>query len=270
MTLHRGIPFAWRTFALAASIALVASAAEAQLIIYDDFSTPRLSADRWEGRQIVTSDGGTGSALEIQRGIQNSRLVLDMRATGGISGGGGTITSENALLFANPNRLTEIAFKVALGQTEVTGCAAGGEAVSGARGVYALFNDGTGDVIATIEAGRSSAGATDLLEVVGSLVHRDDTGTSSIGTVSLGSWPAAQAVRLRVKWDPAHSAVLFQKDGEAAVSIAYTTAVVGPAFRSRKYLASFVTVTDCAAGPASNARALALINNVIVRVNPEP
>ena len=260
------------TFRLAARSVLVsvlmlllsAVAAQAQLVPYDTFTGPRLDADKWSGRQFVTREDGTGSLLETQREITPvETLVLQARAVGGDRSDTGIYSAENALLFRHSNRLSDIAFVVAVRSAQVTGCASGAGAAVAARGVFPLFNDGAGDVVAIVELQRSSYGAA--FDVLGWLVHRAAEGETVLGAVALGSADAGVKVRLRVKWDAAKNVVRFQRDGDVLVAaIPYANAVAGNA-GARKYLGAWTSVPDCTTGAAPTAAITALFNNV--RVN---
>jgi hypothetical protein len=249
-------------------LALTASMAEAQLLVYDDFSLGRIDETRWVGRQLVTNHGGTGSLLEIQREVTNAQvLLLQARVVSGKGEEPGRYSVDNALMFRDADALNEIMFDVAIRRVDVAGCAAGAEAEAGARGVFPLFNDGIGDVIAIVGVTRSSvsnAPAGDL-DVTASLVHRSDEGETPLGFLSLGSAALGRAVRLRSRWDPARNRVRFQRDADPLASIDYTNPVVAGPGRPRKHLAAIASVSDCASGSASAAVVAALDN---VRVNP--
>jgi hypothetical protein len=252
----------FRSFILAAICACSAPSAWAQQVLYDDFMAPLLDGTRWTGRQFNSGDGNA-SSLEIERSIANGRLLMRARVIGR-EAGEGERSSETALLFRRPGALDEVSFQVAVRDLQVAGCASGASSSAGARGVYAFFNDGEGDVVATIEVKRSSGwGPENLLEVVGTLVRRGTDGDTLLGSVPLGSALIGQRVKLRVKWHKATSEVRFQKDQDPAASIAYTNPVVGQAAAERKYLGLFGMAGGCS---ESSASAAALFNNV--RVNP--
>jgi hypothetical protein len=235
--------------------------AQAQLVPYDSFVGPKLDADKWRGRQFVTREDGTGALLEIQREITPvETLILQARAVGGDASDTGLFTAENALQFRHSSKLSDIAFAVVVRSAQVTGCAIGADAAVGARGVYPLFNDGTGDVVAIAEVTRTSSTA---LEVLASLVHRSAEGDTVLGSVSLGAADLNVRVRLRVKWDAANSAVRVHRDAAAAV-LPYANTVVSAA-GARKYLGAWTSVPDCTDGTTPTAGIAALFNNV--RVN---
>jgi len=252
----------FRSFILAVVFAWPAQPAHAQQILYDDFMAPLLDGTKWTGRQL-NSGGGNASSLEIERSIANGRLLMRTRVVGR-EAGVAERSSETALLFRRPAGLDEISFQVAVRDLQVAGCASGASSSAGARGVYAFFNDGEGDVIATIEVKRSSDWVpSNMLEVVATLVHRGVDGDVVLESAPLGSALVGQRVKLRVKWHKATSEVRFQKDQDPAASIAYTNAVIADAAGERKYLGVFGTAGGCS---ESSAAAAALFNNV--RVNP--
>jgi hypothetical protein len=242
-----------------AALACAPAIAEAQLVLYDDFSAPQLDETRWIGREIG------GGVLEIQREIQNERLTLQVRVRAGLADPSHERVGENALVPRRSKQFDEIAFHVAVRKADVSACASGEESVAAARGVYPLFNDGTGDVVAIIAAERSSAAAPGDLDVVGSLVHRSDAGDALLGSVHLGSAVVGQWMRLRVKWAAAASAVRYQKDAEPVSSIEYTNAVVAAPAAPRKYLGAQGVAGGCPSATASSSLVAAFDN---VRVNP--
>lgn len=243
---------------------LVTSAAQAQLVVYDSFAGPKLDADKWIGRDFATRQGGTGSLLEIQREITPiETLVLQARSVGGDASDTGLFSAENALVFRHSHRLADISFVLSVRSAQATSCSASGNAAVAARGVYPFFNDGSGDVIAIIEAVRSTASSASL-EVVGSLIHRGEAGDELLGSVSLGFAELNTKMKLRVKWDAAGSRVRFSRD-DVGGALAYTNVPVADA-QGRKYLGANTIVPDCTGGAVSSAAITALFNNV--RVNP--
>jgi len=259
MLRHRS--FLFRSFIVAIFFASFAAPARAQQILYDDFTAPLLDGGKWTGRQF-NSGGGKGSSLEIERSVANGRLLMRARVVGREAGEGDR-SSETALLFRRAGALDEISFSVAVRDLQVAGCASGSAAFAGARGAYAFFNDGEGDVTAIIEVRASSSwAASNMLEVVGTLVRRGADGDTVLGSIPLGSALVGQRVKLRVKWARALSEVKFQKDSDPVASIPYTNAVVGAADPDRKYLGVFGAAAACG---ESSAAAVALFNNV--RVN---
>src|SRR3982751_830008 len=93
--------------------ALMAPVAQAQLVVYDDFSAPQLDAGRWVGRQLQTRAGGTGDLLEVQREVNSTQaLVLQARAVGGKGVDGGLFTAENALFLRRPGAVNDLSLDV--------------------------------------------------------------------------------------------------------------------------------------------------------------
>jgi hypothetical protein len=257
-----------RTLLAGALLALTAPLVHAQVVIYDEFTGSRIDESRWVGREVVTREGGRGSLLEIQREVTSAQaLVLQTRVASEKGDETGRYAVDNALMFQHAQALSEIVFDAAVRRIDVEGCAAGAEAEAGVRGVFALFNDGLGDVVAVVRVSRSSASTAPAgeLQVDASVVHRTDQGESLLGYVSLGSTTLGRQVRLRTRWDPARNRVRFQRDAESLVAIDYTNPVIAAPGRPRKYLAATAAVSDCSASPTS-AAVVAAIDNV--RVNP--
>jgi hypothetical protein len=247
-------------------LSMTAPVAQAQLIVYDDFATARIDESRWTGRQITTRTGGTGSLLEIQREVTNAQaLVLQTRVVGGSGAEGGGYSVDNALAFRHSQALSEIMFDVVVRRAEAGSCSLG-NATASARGVFPLFNDGLGDVVAIVGVSRSANAGTAPanLDVVASLVHRTDTEETSLGSMVLGSTTIGQRVRLRMRWDPANDRVRFRRDAEALVSIDYSNPEAAEPTRPRKYLSATSSVSDCAAG-SSSAAVTAAFDDVRVR-----
>jgi len=241
--------------------------AQAQLVSYDDFTAGRIDEARWTGRQFTTRAGGTGDLLEIQREVTKAQaLVLQSRVVGGTKADGGVFSVDNALVFRRSQPINEIVFDVTVQRAEVRACGSGQDAAAGARGVFPLFNDGNGDVVAIIGvmASPESAVAASELEVVASLVQRTAAGDVALGTLALGPAAADRAVRLRTRWDAAKNRVRFQKDADAVMAIDYLNPVIAPA-DAPKYLSTLTSVSDCTAHGTS-AAVVALFDNV--RINP--
>jgi hypothetical protein len=252
-------------FIAAIVLSLTATVAQAQLVPYDNFAGPKLDAEKWSGRQFVTREDGTGSLLEVQREITPlETLVLQARSVGGDASNSGLFTAENALLFRHSKRLTDIAFTAFVRSAQVAGCTGGADAAVSARGVFPLFDDGSGDVVAIVEVTRSSASPA-AFDVVASLVHRGAEAETILGYAWLGSVDVNVKVKLRVKWDPANSVVRINKDGDIAAALGYAN-VIASEPRARKYLGAWTSVPDCLSGTAPTAAITALFNNV--RVNP--
>lgn len=241
---------------VALCLTMTAAVAEAQVTLYDDFTSPRIDENKWVGRQFVTREGGTGDLLEIQREISAAQmLVLQTRVVGGRADMFGTVTVENALAFRHAQTFDGIVFDVAVRKLDVTGCVGTAATEIEARAVFALFDDGFGDVVADVGVMRSSDSAAPAgeLEVTASLVHRSDAGNTLLDRVSLGSAVLGQQMKLRLRWDAARSRVRVQRDADAAVSIGYVNAVLGEPARPHKYLAARAKVGDCATAPGRGA-----------------
>ena len=265
---HQPLTTMRRLLVVGALLALTAPVVEAQLVVYDDFSGGRIDETRWVGRQLVTNEGGTGTLLEIQREVTNAQvLMLQARVVSGKGEEPGRYSVDNAMMFRESNALNEIAFDVVVRRVDVSSCTVGADAEAGVRGVFPLFNDGLGDVIALIAVTRSSGSNAPAgeLDVTASLVHRTEEADTPLGFLSLGSATLGRSVRLRTRWDPARNRVRFQRDADPLASIDYMNPVIAGPGRPRKHLAVTASVGDCSSGSASAAAVAALDN---VRVNP--
>jgi hypothetical protein len=257
------------TFSRALPTAIVflsaVGAAEAQLTVYDDFSAARLDETRWIGRQFQDRDEGKGHVLEIQREVGAAQaLILQIRTVGGATDLG-SFSAENALLMRRSNNVSDIAFDVAIRKLEARGCDSGGQSAASARGVFPLFNDGAGDVVAVLEVGRSSSAVEGELTVSASLVHRSDVSDTILAVLPLGLAALGQPIRLRMRWDGTRSQVRFNRDADVPLHLDYANPVRSAAGRPSKYFAAASQVADCATG-SSTASVIVAIDNV--RVSP--
>lgn len=253
-----------RALFAAALLALTAPVAQAQLVVYDDFTAPRIDASKWVGKQLQTRSGGTGDLLEVQREVTAAQaLVLQARAVGGRGVDGAVFTAENALVLRHAGVVNDIAFDVLVKRAETAGCGTASASQASARGVFTLFNDGEGDVIAIVEVGSSSMTAAGGLAVSASLVRRTADADSVLASLSLGAANLGDQVKLRVRWDAAKNQVRFLRDGQVAGALDYTNPVVSAAGRP-KYLSVLTSVADCGSSQ-SGAAILAQFDNV--RIN---
>ena len=248
-----------------AFMASTAPVAQAQLVMYDDFSGGRLDPDRWNGKHNITNVG-SGDLLEVQREINAAQqaLVLQARVVGSTGWDGGFFSAENALALRRASTVSDIAFDVTVRRIDFGGCQAGPDAEASARGVFALFNDGVGDVVAIVGVGRSSSDSAQSLSVSASLVYVADDGTKELGSISLGAAAPGQTVRLRARWEQGKNRVRFGRDDAALAPIDYTNPVVAKAGKPGKYFAALATVPQCTVG-AGNALVLASFDNVRVQ-----
>jgi len=257
-----GITHGRRALLVGALLALTASAAQAQQVIYDDFSAARIDASKWVGRQFQTRAGGNGDLLEVQREVTSAQaLVLQARAVGAKGTDGGLYTAENALLLRRAGVVNDIAFDVVVKKAEATGCATATASQAAARGVFTLFNDGEGDVMAIVQVG--NAGTPGGLDVSASLVRRVADADSVLASLALGSANLGDQIKLRVRWDAANNQVKFLRDGLVGGMAQYTNPVVSSAGRP-KYLSVLTSVADCGV-TGSSAAIVAQFDNV--RIN---
>jgi hypothetical protein len=253
-----------RALIAGALLALTAPSAQAQLVVYDDFSAPRIDASKWFGRQLQTRAGGNGDLLEVQREVTaDQALVLQARAVGAKGTDGGLFTAENALFLRRPGLVNDIAFDVVVKRAEAAGCATAAASQAAARGVFTLFNDGEADSIAIVEVGISSITAAGGLTVSASLVRRTADTDSVLASLALGAANFGDQIKLRVRWDAAKNQVRFLRDGLVAGTAEYTNPVVSSTGRP-KYLSVLTSVADCGKDQSS-AAIVAQFDNV--RIN---
>lgn len=216
-----------------------AAPANAQAMLYDDFSGQSLDPAKWSGIQLTTTTGPSfGPALELERGIvgggeNKGTLNLSHRVVGSPLAGGRTI-SRNRLQFFTSQVFQEVKFDVKVNSFDVAGCPAGSSSRARADFSGGFFNDPNfpgpgqvGNVHARIELFRDSASLDppDLLTARGFLFRCLDAPCfSSVDSpvVVLGLIPLDTTATLRVAWDPANNKFDFQLNSDPVQSIGYS------------------------------------------------
>jgi hypothetical protein len=246
-------------FTVAGVIGITPSRVLAQSTLYDDFSGTDLNPDKWWGYQYQFG-GGTG--LELVRQIQNGALILSHRVAGGVLSDVGTHESDNEVGFQRTG-IIALQFDVNVASFLATSCPTSvWSSFASARAINGLFNDGRGDVRASIEARRDSASSDppDQLQVVAFLWHTVD---GTLNFVDLGPLSTSTTATLRMTWNQAGHAVDFQMNGNPIQSVSYTRDDSLPARDPTAVLAASGFAANCTAG-RQFATISATFGNVLV------
>jgi len=270
--------------------------ADAQGVLYDDFSAKELDATKWIGFQ-VSAGSFAGSPLEITRTIKGHRLELSHRMVGGSSPSTGQ-ESRNRLTmraFFSPlvglvQNIAGVEFDILPRAFETAGCPTPTPVPTRVRAGYnnQMFNDpaipnaggNTGNVGAVVELRRNSTDgdADDVIRALG-IVYRcvnAECSQTISAAVDLGAVSRGDEVHLMLRWQPALNGVSFQKDGDAPLFISYAAPPFNvnpvidetmnppkPAGFSFRALDLVVTAPACVEQP-TEASITALVDNVVV------
>jgi|GEM_PF-6872814 len=203
-------------FLAACLLMATATLAHAQGTLYDDFGGGLLDPDRWRGDQNTS---GPGSPLELQRVVENGRLLLLHRTVGDDELDLGLTTSVNQLALRNAGSVTGIGFEVTPTAALAESCSGPGAVpTASARAIQTLFNDGTADVVTTISARRISTTPAGQVDVIGILTHLVD---GVLGFADLGTAPLGATVQLEMDWDATADQVTYRRDGGAPQIVIY-------------------------------------------------
>lgn len=250
--------------------------AYAQSTLYDDFSSSRLNANKWFGRQFV--QGGNGG-LELTRKSQQGQLFMFHRVLGGTAANIGQHIGRNQIEILNPNSITAMRFDVRVTAVRLRGCTVGGADRSNTRARMSgfLFNDGTstgprdstGDVSMAVEVLRRTTDTDppDVLDIQGFLTRCQDAVCSAspvLAIADLGSTSIGTPVTLRWNWVPTTNRVNVQKDSNPVLSLVYPPANELPPVNVSKRLEVRVDAANCTVGPRPFAEMGAFFDNVFV------
>lgn len=219
----------WVRAASAAAVALLCTGAQAQVTVYDDFSSPVIDNSRWQETE-------SWRYVDAQGRLNLGRYSL------------GSSASDTGVLYENLNlTATDAAparqLRATLRVTAISvpqGCPTNTTqtyAYSRARVIGALFSarsggpvagDRTGDVLAQIRVGRTSStsDATGVLRVQGvlSVCTSPDCNQSSLigSTQDLGTTTLGSSVKAAISWSKSLNTVSFSRDGQPAKVVSYT------------------------------------------------
>jgi hypothetical protein len=237
--------------------------AQAQNLVYDTFTAPKINANKWTAEQ-----SGAGG-LDLVRQITGGRLVLGHRVVGEVTAETGENNSANSLRFLRNRDWSGIRFVVRVTELALRGCATAGTAPAQARvGVFGrFFHDGRRDVNALLFAERFSdtTDAPGLLRVVGVVTRCTDaacTAVEEVGAVDLGTLAVGVETTLLLRWASATNRFLFRKGDAAARAIRYEAAV--PSERTTRNLSVGGRAPHCPDMPRPFATITATIDNVMI------
>jgi hypothetical protein len=241
------------------------------LVLYDDFSGPRIDPTKWNDwmasgsmreavRELSPSYQGEGNKRRLhvfQRAY--SETFNDLDASYGWLG----------LQFSNPTPITEVSFKIAVNSATVSECqsnpSVGSSVWAGFGGRFFSTDgspDGSNDVNAGVELFRDSTNTGAMLgvrAVIGAPGYYD---SRTLGFVSLG-----QTAKLHAKWDQPNHQFIFQLNGDPVVSMAYSLIDTYPPGISLKVLSVTRGIPNCTTSPLGSAMMDAYFDSVYVNAH---
>ena len=242
------------------ALAVLASAAvsEAQLVLYDDFSSRIIDPAKWLGTDA--SGGLANPTTEITRRIELGKLRLRLNQYGLTNSNSGTSGGQVRLAFANPVPITTIQASLIVLSGEALFCPtnAGVSVRSRAQIVGSFFNDGsstvagdrTGDVLGTIQLVADPT----LGDIIQAVISRcPDASCSSATTLSaqtfIMGWVPYLPLTLTLTWDAAHDQFVYTLKpvlGRAeTITLPYTQADALPPVVNFKQLQVNNSATNC-------------------------
>jgi hypothetical protein len=199
--------------------------------------------ESWAGRATIRADrwfGGSDAGLERRREVQDDKLILRLRRTGGTaSDAGATGFFSNRLNFARPLTVDAVEAEFRVRRLELSGCAANSTPSLTRAAAIDLnrINDQdpaaprvpgsvAGDHLGRVEAFRASNSTArdDVLTVRGVVFRCNDAGCTSSTVVTqavLGEVTRGTPFRLRLVWDRTAHRFLAGLNHDADVPLVY-------------------------------------------------
>ena len=261
-------------------LVVTSSAGVPQLKLYDNFSAKHFDPSKWIGepasivggsdkdrREVTVELAGAGAARHLHIAQTSYADVTDNE---GVNGSG------FGLGFADPSKVTAVAFTLVVNQEESAGCA--NNAASEDVGFFGdYFNptgaqDGqTGDVVASIGASRSSsttsADSGNSLDVNGSISQCVDSKCNNQTTLAFEDFGPVQpgsANTLSVSWDQPNHQFIFRVNNNPPVPVKYTVSDSFPPGLADRSFFVFGSVPHCTTMPRPFASIDASFDNVYV------
>jgi hypothetical protein len=214
----------------------IAFSAQAQLTVYDDFSGPYLSPDRW---YVYNQYDITITSMEGGLRIKSGKLGYYSRNFGGEESDSGRPRARRRLVMQNGLNVTAMETSVQVKGLEVTGCANNTTpSRAEVRIGGAFFNDvgiceGEGSVTGDVQAYiglRKDTDDPDLpsgyMRAIGTVLRCNNSGctdTTEIGTQDLGLVKVGKKVKLLMRIEKAQDRFVFKLDKKGAeVPISYS------------------------------------------------
>jgi len=252
-----------------------AGTTEAQLVLYDDFTGPRIDPARWFAPGEIT-DGRFAPNEETSRAIASGSLRQSLTTYGGTEGDVDVFgIGRQRLRFFDGTGLTTIQATVNVNSVTVETCAANPNSTrASAQIAGTFFNDGTpdpknreGNILAAFGKFRDSR----LGRRFEAFVFRCDPADCDnvvASHVFASTWTNGSVHTLRLEWDAAADLFRFTIDpggpGEEIAELPYafsdTTPLIGPDF---KELRVENAVAECTAGQKRSSIS-ALFDDVMV------
>ena len=216
---------------IAAAVVGCPVTSQAQMVLYDDFSSGIIDGVKWFGTDAF---GGTANpTTEIIRRIEHGKLRLRLNQYGLTTSNSGTSGGQVRLAFQNPASITAIQAGVTILSGEALGCPANAGATvrSRAQLVGGFFNDGsstgagdrTGDILAFIHKVTDPT-VGELMQ--GGFTRCADATCSSNPTLSAQTfgrtWAPYQAHTLTLTWDAANHQFVFAAKGARGPAETFT------------------------------------------------
>jgi hypothetical protein len=244
-----------------------------QLVLYDDFHSPRIDPNKWNGMWGDFSDmREMVREIITQPWTRDRALRVSMRAYAFDWGVGGPL----GLVFAHPERVSEIVATVTVRAAEATTCPeVGGFSVAVAELRGQFFNvldapvpgSSRGDVQVALTINRSATDPNSAMEVDGFFNSCDDDYCSSqtnLGGGTLGYVYPGQPARLRMKWDQPNHRFIFQLNRQTPFISPYTVSDTTPAQFPAKWIGLTRVLPGCTTTPRPTVMMDAYFNDVYV------
>lgn len=260
-----------------AALALASDVRATELALYDDFSGPEISPDKWGGFEGFT--GSFDPNTEAKRFIQFGKLHVDLTTYGGVASSSNGLVGRFGLVVANPAPITAIEASVTVKRASFQDCADNptpSRAI--ARIIGAFFNDGsstgpsdrTGNILAGIQKHLDLNGN----HFVAFVDRCPDAGCPTSTTLSsfafTTTWTPGRADTLRLEWDPTVNRFLFTLNAgtsrEESTGLTYTVSDSLPPVINFKQLVVQNRGANCLSGRMKVVME-ALFDNV--KLNPE-
>lgn len=260
------------------TLALVVPAnSQAQLMLYDNFSSPSIDPSKWIGvdcdptslrdttRRVVTEESDSGNGLLHLFGAAYAFTNTDSGGTGCPFGLG----------FANPASVTDISFTVTVQKMVAIGCVTNSSPSIGSVELRARFfnteNPPTsqlGDVETVIGPSRVSTDTGNQFTVVALYTRCDDSFCNSRTTLDyrvLGTVYPGQRARIRITWDQLNHRFIYRLNQQPEVISPYTVSdVSAPFFGPFRDIDITHVVPNCTTSPRPVVTADAYFGNVYV------
>ena len=193
----------------------------AKLPIYDDFSSETIDRSKWR------------QSAEV-RFVDSKQALIGRRFYGGTSSDSGLLAESYGLSMTDGTPPKGLAADITVLETEVEGCPANpSPSFARARLSAAYFNrlrtpvpgDRTGDVIAQVRVGQTSASSDVVVQgVVSSCLDANCDNSTVIGQVNFANATLGVKLNGRIDWVKADKTFRFTIDGLSTQDVVYTDA----------------------------------------------